>query len=39
LLTVGDKEHKVVPMIHQILYHKDVLVSGGMAPCVLNHEP
>jgi len=24
-------------MLHQILYHKDVLVSGGMDPCILNH--
>jgi hypothetical protein len=37
LLTVGDKGHKVVPTVHQTLYHKDVLVSGGMAPCILNH--
>jgi len=37
LLTVGDKDHKAVPMVHQTLYHKDELVSGGMAPCILNH--
>jgi len=24
-------------MLHQILYHKDVLVSGGMDPSILNH--
>jgi hypothetical protein len=35
--TVGDKEHKGDPIFHQTLYLKDVLVSGGMAPCILNH--
>jgi hypothetical protein len=38
LLHDNEGNDKVVPLLNQLPRHEDVWGSGGIAPCVINHD-